>query len=184
MFQISKVEKVTGLTRRQLQYWSNTGLIEPETCSDEERKPNLWSFQSLVALRTISKLLDHKVSLQKIRKMLDYARTNWPDLENHLTELTFYVLNNGKEVLLFGPEDSFPVSALRAQGQTVFVLPGVDVANEVSVAVERLYDKPLTPKEAEESNNAWSDYLAGKDNGITLDDLRQEILEKQEENLA
>ena len=184
MFQISKVEKVTGLTRRQLQYWSNTGLIEPETCSDEERKPNLWSFQSLVALRTISKLLDQKVSLQKIRKVLDYARMNWPDLENHLNELTFYVLNNGKEVLLFGPEDRFPVSALRAQGQTVFVLPGVDVANEVAAAVERLYDKPLTRKEAEESNNAWSDYLAGKDHGITLDDLRQEILEKQEENLA
>ncbi len=76
MFQISKVEKVTGLTRRQLQYWSNTGLIEPETCSGEERKPNLWSFQSLVALRTICKLLDQKVSLQKIRKVLNYARMN------------------------------------------------------------------------------------------------------------
>ena len=184
MFQISKVEKVTGLTRRQLQYWSNTGLIEPETCSGEERKPNLWSFQGLVALRAIRKLLDQKVSLQKIRKVLNYARMNWPDLENHLTELTFYVINNGKEVLLFGPEDSFPVSALRAQGQTVFVLSGLEVANEVTTAVERLYDKPLTPKEAEESNKAWSDYLAGKDHGKTLDDVRREILAKQEENFA
>jgi DNA-binding transcriptional MerR regulator len=184
MFQIGKVEKITGLTRRQLQYWCNTSLIEPEACSDEERKPNLWSFQSLVALRSIRKLLDQKVSLQKIRKALDYARMSWPDLENHLTELTFYVINNGKEVLLFGPEDSFPVSALRAQGQTVFVLPGSDIASEVAAAVERLYDKPLTLKEAEESSKAWSDYLAGKDPGKTLDDVRQEILAKQEENLA
>jgi hypothetical protein len=30
----------------------------------------------------------------------------------------------------------------------------------------------------------WSDYLAGKDHGMTLDDLRQEILAKQEENFA
>mgnify|MGYP000378726908 CR=1 FL=1 len=184
MFQISKVEKITGLTRRQLQYWNKTGLLEPASASEGQRKPNLWSFTNMVALRAIRRLLDQNVSLQKIRKVLDYAKKTWPDLGNHLNELTFYVLYDGKEVLLLGPDETFPVSALRAQGQKVFVLPGQEVTNEVTRAIDRIYDKPLTPGEAEDSSKAWSDYLAGTDRGETLEQVRQIISTNQEKDFA
>ena len=184
MFQINKVEQVTGLTRRQLHYWNQTGLVEASITPGVERKPSFWSFSDLVALRTVRRLREQNVSVQKIRKVLEYAKKNWADLEKHLAELTFYVLNNGREVLLLGPGEVFPVSSLRAQGQTVFILPGQDVAKEVNVAIHQLYDIPLTPEEAEESSKAWDGYLKGNDSGVTLDHLHQELLESRKANRA
>jgi DNA-binding transcriptional MerR regulator len=184
MFQVSKVEQITGLTRRQINYWSMTGLVEASVDPGIERQPKFWSFSDLVALRTVRRLREQNVSVQKIRKVLEYAKLTWPDLENHLAQFTFYVLGRGREVLLLGSGDNFPVSALRAQGQLVFVLPGKEVEQEVQQAVLQMSDPPLTPEEAEESSQAWQDYLEGKDPGEPLDQVSQELLEKRKKRHA
>ncbi len=179
MFQISKVEKITGLTRRQISYWHTTGLVEAAIAPGEKRQSRLWDFTDLVALRTIRKLRAQNVSVQKIRKVLEYVKKTWPDLESHLTELTFYVLGRGEEILVLGPDEHFPTSALRAQGQSVLVLPGREVAQEIQEIVQRLADEPLTPEEAEESSQAWQEYVKGEDPGEPLDKVHQELLKEQ-----
>jgi len=176
LLQINKVEKITGLTRRQILYWHQTGLVVASADTGDERKPKLWSFSDLVALRVVRRLREQNVSIQKIRKVLEYARSNWPDLENHLTELAFFVLNSGKEVLLLGPNEEFPVSAWRAQGQMVYVLPGKEVEDEVRAAILEICDEPLTPEEAQESSKAWQEYIEGKDPGETLDQVYKDLL--------
>ena len=176
MFQISKVEQITGLTRRQISYWSTTGLVEAAVGPKKGRQPRLWGFIELVALRTVRKLREQNVSVQKIRKVLEYVKNAWPDLENHLTQLTFYVLGQGQEVLVLGPDESFPTSALRAQGQKVLVLPGHEVEQEVQEAIRVLADEPLSPEEDEESSRAWQEYVEGKDPGESLDKVHQELL--------
>ncbi len=184
MFQVNKAEQITGLTRRQINYWSETGLVKASVNPGIERQPKLWSFSDLVALRTVRRLREQNVSVQKIRMVLEYAKATWTDLENHLAQLTFYVLGRGKEVLLLGPGEDFPVSALRAQGQMVFVLPGKEVEQEVQQAVLQISDLPLTSEEAEESSQAWQDYLEGKDPGEPLDQIRQELLERRKKRRA
>ena len=179
MFQISKVEQITGLTRRQISYWSNTGLVEAAVGPEKGKQPRLWGFTELVALRTVRKLREQNVSVQKIRKVLEYIKNTWPDLENHLAQLTFYVLGWGQEVLVLGPGESFPTSALRAQGQKVLVLPGYEVEQEIQEAVRELADEPLSPEEAEESARAWQEYVEGKDPGEPLDKVHQELLGEQ-----
>jgi len=176
LLQTNKVEKITGLTRRQILYWHQTGLVVATADTKDERKPKLWSFSDLVALRVVRRLREQNVSIQKIRKVLKYARGNWPDLENHLAELAFFVLNNGREVLLLGPDEEFPVSAWRAQGQMVNVLPGKEVEDEVRAAIVEICDEPLTPKEAQESSKAWQDYIEGKDSGESLEQVYKEML--------
>ncbi|MGB4071012.1 MAG: MerR family transcriptional regulator [bacterium] len=177
MYQIREVERITGLTRRQIDYLDRSSLVEATYHSSGGKKQaRFWSFVDLVALRTVRKLREENVSLQKIRKVHVYVKRTWPDLGNHLAQLTFYVLGSGQEVLVLGPDDQFPVSALRAQGQRVLVLPGVDVIQEVKEAIRQLADDPLSPEEARESSQAWQDYIEGKDPGETLAEVRAELL--------
>ncbi len=184
MFQISKVEQITGLTRRQISYWSTTGLVEATVDPGKGRQPRLWGFIELVALRTVRKLREQNVSVQKIRKVLEYVKNAWPNLENHPAQLTFYVLGRGQDVLVLGSGESFPTSALRAQGQKVLVLPGYEVEQEIQEAVRELADEPLSSEEAEESSRAWQEYVAGKDPGESLDKVHQELLGEQKKRRA
>ncbi len=176
MFKISQVTKITGLTRRQIGYWHNIGFVKASDDPGKSGRARFWNFTDLVALRTVKKLREQNVSIQKIRRVFDYVRKVWPDLESHLSQLTFYVLGQGRDVLVLGPDEKLPVSALRAQGQKVLVFPGYRVEQEVLEAVSKMADEPLTFEEAEESARAWQDYLDGKDSGEPLSKVREELL--------
>ena len=60
-----EVVEIVGVTKRQLQHWDKTGLVSPRqrTAGGHAR----YSFQDLIALKTVKRLLDAGVSLQKIR---------------------------------------------------------------------------------------------------------------------
>ncbi len=176
MYQISDVERITGLTRRQISYWDKSGLVEASFRSKGNKQARLWSFVDMVALRTVRRLREENVSLQKIRKVLKYVKKTWPDLENHLSQLTFYVFGKGREVYVLGPDDQYPVSVLRAQGQQVFVLSWRSMAQEVEKAIDYLTDVPLSPTEAKESSQAWRNYINGSDPGEPLDKVKEELL--------
>lgn len=66
---------VAGITYRQLDYWARTGLVEPTirqaTGSGTQR---LYSFQDVLVLKVVKRLLDTGVSLQNIRTAIDHLR--------------------------------------------------------------------------------------------------------------
>ena len=72
--------KIVGITYRQLDYWTRTGLvtpsIQPATGSGTQR---LYSFNDLLQLKVIKSLTDAGASLQKVRQAIDYARENLAD---------------------------------------------------------------------------------------------------------
>ncbi len=72
--------KIVGITYRQLDYWTRTGLvspsIQPATGSGTQR---LYSFNDLLQLKVIKSLTDAGASLQKVRQAIDYARDNLAD---------------------------------------------------------------------------------------------------------
>jgi len=68
--------KIVGISYRQLDYWARTGLatpsVQPAMGSGSQR---LYSFEDLIELKLIKKLLDTGVSLQRVREAIDYLRT-------------------------------------------------------------------------------------------------------------
>ncbi|MDQ3914162.1 MAG: MerR family transcriptional regulator [Actinomycetota bacterium] len=72
--------KIVGITYRQLDYWTRTGLIEPSiqsaTGSGTQR---LYSFNDLLQLKVIKSLIDAGASLQKVRQAIDYVRKHVDD---------------------------------------------------------------------------------------------------------
>jgi DNA-binding transcriptional MerR regulator len=72
-FRVPEVCKVVGISYRQLDYWARTALVRPSIRDARgSGTQRLYSFQDLVALKVIKGLLDTGVSLQKVRKAVDY----------------------------------------------------------------------------------------------------------------
>jgi uncharacterized protein (DUF433 family) len=105
--------ELTGASTRQLAYWRNSTppVLEPEV----SRRPLLYSFRDLLALRTVAKLrADH--SLQGIRRALDNLR----DLGN-LDHLSRYrLVGDGRSIALVESTNE-AVDLLNRPGQEILV---------------------------------------------------------------
>jgi DNA-binding transcriptional MerR regulator len=91
-FTADRVLQLTGLSKRQLQHWEQTGLIRPSLSRPDARgrgRPRLYDFRDLVELQTVAELLRHGLTLQLIRKVRDHLRRL--DYEKPLAELSFEV---------------------------------------------------------------------------------------------
>ncbi len=65
--------RVAGITYRQLDYWARTGLVTPGIRSAEgSGTQRLYSFRDILMLKVVKSLLDAGISLQQIRKAVDY----------------------------------------------------------------------------------------------------------------
>lgn len=120
-FKTSEVVDLLDLSRRQLQYWAKTGLVEPSA-----RTPgghHRYDFNDLVALKATRRLIDAGVSVQKIRKSVGALRALLPQVDRPLSELV--LVATGDVVLVFhddtvfeaitGQEWVFPVAAFERE---------------------------------------------------------------------
>ena len=102
-FKTREVVDLLDLSRRQLQYWAKTGLIEPS-----ERTPgghHRYSFDDLVALKATKRLIDAGVSVQKIRKSVRALQALLPQVGRPLSELV--LVATGDVVLVFRDDTVF-----------------------------------------------------------------------------
>jgi DNA-binding transcriptional MerR regulator len=75
-YRVPDVCRIVGISYRQLDYWARTGLVTPSVRDAHgSGSQRLYSFQDLVSLRVIKKLLDTGVSLQRVRKAVDHLRS-------------------------------------------------------------------------------------------------------------
>jgi len=64
-----------GITYRQLDYWARTGLVEPSIRpAHGSGSQRLYSFQDMLVLKVVKRLLDTGVSLQQIRAAVQHLR--------------------------------------------------------------------------------------------------------------
>lgn len=85
-FTSAQVLRLTGISKRQLDYWIGKGIVTADIDQAVGRgRVRLFSFANLVEIRTAAWLRD-KVSLQLIAKIVSRLRTDSP---RPLTELTF-----------------------------------------------------------------------------------------------
>jgi DNA-binding transcriptional MerR regulator len=135
-FTTERVARLTGLSRRQLQYWDERGFVSPSVSKRKVGRGNrrLYGFRDLVALRTAALLRGSGISLQHIRKVVAYLRKL--DYETPLVDLRFWVWE-GK--LYF--EESGTVREGSWPEQTVApmtVVPLAAIVDELDQGIERL----------------------------------------------
>jgi len=148
------VLKLTGVTYRQLDYWARTGLVGSSIRQAAGRgSRRVYSFQDLVALRVVARLLDAGVSLQAVRRAVEY-------LKQHADQplSTLGLITKGNRVFALMGNSSKMVEAT-AEGQVVIAIDvepiekdlrtdvtELSAAREIGVRVQgRSYRAVLTP---------------------------------------
>lgn len=132
-FTSHQASRLTGCTRRQLRYWDQVALVHPSVQGTGGRPgvPRLYSFRDLVALRVIKSLLDGGMSLQRVRRALDYLRKK-AGLEGHLSELK--LVTDGKSIFKIARREGEVLDALR-QGQMAFFVAIDRIASALNSGV-------------------------------------------------
>ena len=139
-FTAEQAMRFTACTAHQLRYWDRVGLVRPSVQSTGGRPGvrRLYSFRDLVSLRVIRSLLDGGMSLQRVRKAIEYLRKR-AALEDHLSELR--LVTDGHSIFKVTRNDGEILDALR-EGQMAFFLAIDDVARTVDDKVPTyLYDR-------------------------------------------
>ncbi len=132
-FRGTQVCAVVGITYRQLDYWARTGLLRPSiadaTGSGSKRR---YSYNDVVELKVIKRLLDAGLKLQQARQAVECLRG---DLGIDLSSAQL-VLADGRSILATSGGE---LVDLLAGGQGVFnVLPLSGVVSELEAAIVEL----------------------------------------------
>ena len=139
-FSAEQASRYTGCTAHQLRYWDRISLVKPGVQSTGGRPgvKRLYSFRDLVSLRVIRYLLDGGMSLQRIRKAIEFLRKK-ANLDEHLSELK--LVTDGSSIFQIAKNEGEIMDALR-EGQMSFFLAIDDVASGVDSKVSTyLYDR-------------------------------------------
>jgi DNA-binding transcriptional MerR regulator len=114
-FRVPEVCKIVGISYRQLDYWARTDLVTPSVRDARgSGTQRLYSFQDLVVLRVIKRLIDAGVSLQRVRTAVEYLQ----EMDEDASGVTLF--SDGKGVYqAHSPE---AVVDLLNKGQGVFAI--------------------------------------------------------------
>lgn len=104
------VEAIFKISRKLLFYWRKIGLFNPSEIT--QGKHSRYTFEDLVAIKTIKSLKDAGISTFKIKKVVAKLRKQFPDKINPLASKSLYVL--GKEVIISDSKGSY--NPLTGQG--------------------------------------------------------------------
>ncbi len=115
-YRVPEVCKVIGISYRQLDYWARTGLVTPSVReAGGSGTQRLYSFQDLVQLKVIKRLIDAGISLQRIRKAIQYLRQNESTGPSGVT-----LMSDGVSIYAYQSEDE--IIDLVKRGQGVFAI--------------------------------------------------------------
>jgi DNA-binding transcriptional MerR regulator len=116
--------KIVGISYRQLDYWARTELVQPSyRQASGSGTQRLYSFDDVVRLKVVKRLLDTGVSLQKVRLAVDELRARG----RSLAETT--LVSDGTSV--FAVDEDQQVLDLLRRGQAVFAIALDPVVDEL-----------------------------------------------------
>lgn len=133
--------KIVGITYRQLDYWARTGLVVPSVRDAKgSGTQRLYSFDDLVELRVMKRLLDTGVSLQRVRQAVEELR------RRGRTPGDVTLLSDGTTV--YALDDNAQVIDLLARGQGVFAIALGPVVSELQGEVAQFPFEEVTRESA------------------------------------
>jgi len=117
-FNSKAVSEIAGLSFRQIDYWDRTHFIKPSVSeATGYGSVRLYSFNDLIQLRVAKTLIDKGISLQKIRKAINYLKKNMPEIRKPLSEVRF--LTDGETIFVLTKDNKVIIDTLKS-GQLVF----------------------------------------------------------------
>lgn len=135
-FNSKMTAKVVGLSYRQLDYWDKTHFIKPSIReATGTGSARLYAFSDLIQLKIAKTLLDKGISLQKIRKAINYLKKHMPEIERPLAELRF--LTDGETVFVLTKNRKEIIDTLKS-GQIVFSIAVGDIVGNLRGEVTAL----------------------------------------------
>ncbi len=138
-YSVDQVCQLSGLTRRQIAYWNQTGFFSPTYAVESPRTPynRVYSFKDVVGLRTIARLRNtpHSIHLQELHRVAtwlsQHPAESWPSL-------AFYVA--GKHVYFEDPESGARLAA-RPSAQTVLPIAMARIISETRAGIASLRER-------------------------------------------
>lgn len=128
--------RIVGITYRQLDYWARTELVTPSLrTAAGSGTQRLYSFDDVVAIRVVKRLLDTGVSLQRIRLAVRELQRRG----RSLVDAT--LVSDGATVMTV--EDDREVIDLLSKGQGVFAIAVGPVVDELRGEVSAFPAEPL-----------------------------------------
>ena len=134
-YRAPQVCKLVGITYRQLDYWARTNLIRPSLQEAHgSGSQRLYTFQDVVQLKVIKRLLDAGMSLKKIRSAVEILAEQL-ESDRPLADVT--LLSDGQTIYAAHSEEEV-VDVFR-RGQGVFGIAIGPVHDEVEGAIHQLF---------------------------------------------
>ncbi len=93
-FSSEDVQRIVGLTGKQLDYWDRLRLVSPR----KEEGSRFYDFRDLIGLRTVKQLVEEGVPASRLRHSLAALREKLSHVNTPLAELR--VLSDGKDILV------------------------------------------------------------------------------------
>ncbi|MGH7774559.1 MAG: MerR family transcriptional regulator [Candidatus Binatia bacterium] len=117
-FNSKTVNRIVGVSLRQIQYWDEQGFIRPSVRLAEGRgSKRLYSFSDLVQLKVVKDLTDYGLSLQKIRRCLRHLKRYSPEAVQPVHSLKYltdgdklFVLTSDRNKILDAMDRQFVLS--------------------------------------------------------------------------
>ncbi len=119
-FNSKTVSKILGIPVRVVDYWDRTNFIKPSVHeASGYGSMRLYSFTDLIQFKVAKFLRDQGLSLQRIRKSLNYLRKHLPEIEKPLAQLRF--LTDGETIFVLTNKDREIIDTLK-RGQYILAI--------------------------------------------------------------
>ena len=141
-FNSKMVSKIIGIPLRVIDYWDRTNFIKPSINeASGYGSMRLYSFTDLIQFKVAKFLRDRGLSLQKIRKSLNYLRKHLPEIEKPLAQLRF--LTDGETIFVLTNKNKEIIDTLK-KGQCVFAIAIEELINDLKgktskMTMDRVY---------------------------------------------
>jgi tetratricopeptide (TPR) repeat protein len=93
-FSPTDVQRIVGLTRKQLEYWDRLRLVSPR----EQHGTRYYDFRDLIGLRTVKQLLAKGVSASRLQRAIHALNEKLDQVQAPLSQLR--ILFDGKDVMV------------------------------------------------------------------------------------
>jgi len=128
-FNSKMVSEILGIPLRVIDYWDRTNFIKPSVHeASGYGSMRLYSFTDLIQFKVAKFLRDQGLSLQKIRKSLNFLRKHLPEIEKPLAQLRF--LTDGETIFVLTNKNREIIDTLK-KGQYVLSIAIGELINEL-----------------------------------------------------
>ncbi len=144
------VSKIIGIPTRVIDYWDRSNFIKPSISEAAGHgSVRLYSFGDLIQFKVAKFLKDKGISLQKMRKSLNFLRRHLPEVEKPLAQLKF--LTDGETIFVLTNKEREIIDTLR-KGQYVLTIALENLINDLRgetsrISTERSYTVKVLKRE-------------------------------------